>query len=149
MKIRGIGPQDFEKVGQYLKEDISDGLHLEIVSPNYIFVCAHKSRDARCGYCGPILADHFQQKLVEMNLQHQWTVAKVSHVGGHVYAGNIIVYPDGVWYGYIRPDDVARVIEEHLENGEILVDKLRGKIGLTREEQFEFCGIELEEEEEA
>lgn len=150
IKIKGIQEADFEKVSRFIEdpETNTQGLNLEIVSPNYIFVCSHKSRDARCGYCGPILADEFKAKLEERNLHHQWTVAKVSHVGGHVYAGNIIIYPDGVWYGYVKPGDIPSIIDDHLENGEILTDKLRGKIGLTKQEQREFCGVESEESEE-
>ena len=51
-----------------------------------------------------------------------------SHVGGHKYAGNVIVYPEGVWYGYVRPDDAGRIVREHLARGRFVTDLLRGRM---------------------
>eukprot|EP00996_Jenningsia_fusiforme_P002034 NODE_2880_length_1098_cov_21.104862_g2641_i0.p1 GENE.NODE_2880_length_1098_cov_21.104862_g2641_i0~~NODE_2880_length_1098_cov_21.104862_g2641_i0.p1 ORF type:complete len:281 (+),score=60.48 NODE_2880_length_1098_cov_21.104862_g2641_i0:85-927(+) len=80
---------------------------------SYIFVCAHKQRDSRCGYCGAVLT---QQLLAELALHPPAapvTVRKVSHVGGHVYAGNVLVY--GMrhcdWYGLVRKEDIPQLIE--------------------------------------
>lgn len=36
----------------------------------------------------------------------------------------MVVYPDGVWYGGVTPDDVDEIIEEHVENGRV-VERLR------------------------
>jgi (2Fe-2S) ferredoxin len=30
----------------------------------------------------------------------------------------VLVYPEGVWYGGVTPEDVAEIAEQHLENGE-------------------------------
>jgi (2Fe-2S) ferredoxin len=32
----------------------------------------------------------------------------------------VLVYPEGVWYGQVRADDVPEIIEEHIENGRIV-----------------------------
>lgn len=32
----------------------------------------------------------------------------------------VLVYPEGVWYGQVRAEDVGEIIEEHLENGKIV-----------------------------
>ncbi|MEP7148666.1 MAG: (2Fe-2S) ferredoxin domain-containing protein [Acidobacteriota bacterium] len=32
----------------------------------------------------------------------------------------VLVYPEGVWYGQVQPEDVAEIIEEHLEKGKIV-----------------------------
>jgi (2Fe-2S) ferredoxin len=29
----------------------------------------------------------------------------------------VVVYPEGVWYGRVRPEDVAEIIDEHLVGG--------------------------------
>lgn len=29
----------------------------------------------------------------------------------------VVVYPEGVWYGGVREEDVARIVEEHLVGG--------------------------------
>jgi len=35
----------------------------------------------------------------------------------------VVVYPDNVWYGSVTPDDVAEILDEHIEGGTI-VDRL-------------------------
>jgi (2Fe-2S) ferredoxin len=32
----------------------------------------------------------------------------------------VLVYPEGVWYGQVQPEDVAEIIEEHLEKGNVV-----------------------------
>ena len=32
----------------------------------------------------------------------------------------VLVYPDGVWYGQVQPEDVREIIEEHLEKGNVV-----------------------------
>ena len=84
----------------------------------------------RCGYCGPILAKLFTQQVAARGLAGAVTVRRTSHVGGHEYAGNVIVYPEGDWYGYVTPADVDRILEQHVLGGEIVDDRWRGRMGL-------------------
>lgn len=32
----------------------------------------------------------------------------------------VLVYPEGVWYGQVQPEDVQEIIEEHLEKGNVV-----------------------------
>ncbi len=60
-----------------------------------------------------------------------------SHVGGHKYAGNVIMYPSGDWYGNVQSaQDVARVIA-HQQGGELPANLWRGATGLSKEEQVQ------------
>jgi (2Fe-2S) ferredoxin len=36
----------------------------------------------------------------------------------------VVVYPDAVWYGFVKPGDAAEIVEEHLVNGRP-VERLR------------------------
>lgn len=36
----------------------------------------------------------------------------------------VVVYPDAVWYGNVRPEDAAEIVEQHLVNGKP-VERLR------------------------
>ena len=101
-----------------------------------ILICVHTNRDPRCGFCGPLLADLFSRILAERGLDGQVAVHRTSHLGGHEYAGNVVLYPGGDWYGYVTPSDVPRIIEKHIQGGQIVVDRWRGRMGLTREEQM-------------
>ena len=36
----------------------------------------------------------------------------------------VVVYPEAVWYGHVKPEDAAEIVEEHLVNGRP-VERLR------------------------
>ncbi|EPY31974.1 hypothetical protein STCU_03049 [Strigomonas culicis] len=100
----------------------------------FIFVCAHKARDARCGYCGPILVDLFEQKNAAMG--QKVNIFPCSHFGGHVYAANLLVFTRhiGRAYGLFRPEHVEPLLEGLVSgNAEALTmleDKVRGQLVL-------------------
>ena len=102
----------------------------------HIFVCVHTARDPRCGACGPALHALLRNELARRDMADRVGLHMTSHVGGHEYAGNVLIYPDGDWYGYVTPDDVSRLIEIHILGGQIVVDRWRGRMGLTKEEQL-------------
>ncbi len=103
----------------------------------YVFVCVHARRDVRCGECGPTVITAFNTVLAERGLTSQVTVRATSHLGGHKYAGNVIIYPGGDWYGYVTPADVPRLVEQHLEQGQLVADLWRGRMGLSPAAQQE------------
>jgi hypothetical protein len=136
----------------------------------YIFVCAHGSRDARCGVLGTALAQQLEKIIAQRQLANFIEVYTTSHIGGHKYAGNVVVYgrshpADGDWYGGLHAAH-AEVFLDALLNMEIGVDGgaedpmlrefWRGRIGLSKEEQVDLweagggveSGAESEEEEE-
>ena len=100
-------------------------LESEALPGRHVFVCVHMARDERCGNCGPPLRAAIEAAVAMRGLEGV-TVRATSHVGGHKYAGNVIVYPEGVWYGYVRPGDAERLVREHLVEGRILEDLHRG-----------------------
>ncbi|KAK3021557.1 hypothetical protein RJ639_046505 [Escallonia herrerae] len=108
----------------------------------YIFVCAHGTRDRRCGVCGPAVITRFKEEIESHGLQGKVSVRSCSHIGGHKYAGNVIIFGshskgevNGHWYGYVMPDDVPFLIEQHIEKGEVVDFLWRGQMGLSEEDQ--------------
>ncbi|PHU12910.1 hypothetical protein BC332_19840 [Capsicum chinense] len=108
----------------------------------YIFVCCHGSRDRRCGVCGPAIVSRLQEEIVSNGLQGKVSVSPCSHIGGHKFAGNVIIFGrnankevSGHWYGYVTPDDVPQLLEQHVAKGEIVDWLWRGQMGLTEDEQ--------------
>eukprot|EP00268_Persea_americana_P063334 TRINITY_DN8209_c0_g1_i2.p1 TRINITY_DN8209_c0_g1~~TRINITY_DN8209_c0_g1_i2.p1 ORF type:complete len:331 (-),score=56.15 TRINITY_DN8209_c0_g1_i2:362-1354(-) len=99
----------------------------ETLTGSYIFVCCHGSRDQRCGACGPALMMKFREEIEAHGLQSQVSISPCSHIGGHKYAGNVIIFcPNtdgevtGHWYGYVTPDDVPILLEQHIGKGEVV-----------------------------
>ena len=97
-----------------------------------VLVCTHGSRDARCGRCGPPLMKAMRKELERRNLgPEEINIIATSHIGGHKFAGCVIVYPSGEWYGHVTKRDAAMLIDNIMENSRI-EKKWRGnKIGTT------------------
>ncbi|XP_020266396.1 altered inheritance of mitochondria protein 32-like, partial [Asparagus officinalis] len=127
----------------------SSGSAEGMMESSHIFICAHGNRDRRCGVCGPVLVSKFQE-VMSPKFQGQVCVKPCSHVGGHKYAGNVIVFNrdvngevSGHWYGYVAPEDAPLLVEEHIGKGNI-VDRLwRGQMGLSPEDQRKAQNLRL------
>uniref|UniRef100_A0A6N2MJ26 Uncharacterized protein n=1 Tax=Salix viminalis TaxID=40686 RepID=A0A6N2MJ26_SALVM len=112
----------------------------EVFTGSHVFVCAHGSRDKRCGVCGPVLIEKLKEGIESRGLKDKVFVSACSHVGGHKYAGNLIVFsPDsegktmGHWYGYVTPEDVPEILDQHIEKGLVIERIWRGQLGLSTE----------------
>lgn len=134
----GIKTADIETlvIDHLVSNEVSDNLQHQPLTGHHLFVCVHGRRDIRCGECGPPLIDKLQQELSQQPIAEDVTVYPTSHVGGHVYAGNVLIYPGGDWYGYITPENVSELIEQHLGQGNIVWELWRGRIGLAQEAQI-------------
>lgn len=138
-----------------------------------VLVCGHGGRDARCGIFGPLLQGEFEAKLgmedievlrkpvvvdvdaariaVEGNrgsgpgkMKMSARVGLISHIGGHKFAGNVIIYIPpaamtrdggkhelagcGIWYGRVEPKHVEGIVRETVLNGRVIMDLFRGGI---------------------
>ncbi|KAJ3019709.1 hypothetical protein HKX48_001865 [Thoreauomyces humboldtii] len=100
-----------------------------------ILVCTHGARDCRCGDLGvPLLKALKDEVAARPGMDARVHVQGVSHIGGHKFAGNAIVYPSGDWYGLLKSEDAKALIDSAL-NGDLIHDKWRGRMGLSKEEQ--------------
>ncbi len=80
-----------------------------------ILICGHQNRDARCGLVAPILHAHITHFLSLHDKAAN--VYYVSHVGGHKFAGNLVVYdPDGggIWYSRVNLENIDDVLYDSL-----------------------------------
>ncbi|CAI2177189.1 14738_t:CDS:10 [Funneliformis geosporum] len=101
-----------------------------------ILICSHKRRDKRCGVTAPLLKDEFDKVLknkgldVDSRVDNKDGIAvyMTSHIGGHKFAGNVIVYCEGkgIWYGRVTPCHVNLIIEKTVIEGRIIRDLYRG-----------------------
>lgn len=111
----------------------------------------------RCGVMAPALETEFQRVLhargftsvngdgTTVDGPGHANIGLISHVGGHKYAGNVIVYippkmtvgdsaephplaGKGIWYGRIEPKHVQGVVDETILGGRVVADHFRGGI---------------------
>lgn len=83
-----------------------------------ILVCAHGVHDVCCALRG---------RPVATTLASRWPglVWECSHIGGDRFAPNVVVLPDGFYYGNLDPDSALVTVGAHLR-GIVLPDQLRG-----------------------
>ncbi|KAM1323546.1 hypothetical protein ACFX2H_044508 [Malus domestica] len=143
IKYRGLKESDVDSfVDDVLVNDKPWASRVqEALTGYHVFVCAHGSRDKRCGVCGPVLIDKFKEEAELRGLTNQVFVTACSHIGGHKYAGNLIVYSPGSdgsitghWYGYVTPEDVPELLDQHIGKGEIIERLWRSQMGASSDE---------------
>ncbi|GAA6011739.1 hypothetical protein JCM11491_000735 [Sporobolomyces phaffii] len=57
----------------------------------------------------------------------------VSHIGGHRYAGNVVIhFPNGsaLYYGRVTPADVGVIVDRTIMQGKVIPEFLRGGLGI-------------------
>ena len=86
-----------------------------------ILVCAHGVHDVCCAVRGRPVA----RALAEVWPDQTW---ECSHVGGDRFAPNVVILPDGVYYGDLDPESARSVVADHLA-GVVRTDHLRGFSG--------------------
>jgi hypothetical protein len=94
-----------------------------------ITVCSHTKRDKRCGKIGPQVIDAIQEALalkIRESKNHSdndndnsgidciTKVIDTSHIGGHKYAGTLIIYPQSDWYGLVtaKGDSIYNILND-------------------------------------
>ncbi|KAE9974972.1 hypothetical protein EG327_008609 [Venturia inaequalis] len=148
-----------------------------------ILICGHGNRDQRCGVLGPLLQAEFQEKLPKFGItlaessagkqslskgtpklgssrddKMSARVGLISHIGGHKWAGNLIIYfpiyykehpqakhplkGKGIWYGRVEPWHVEGIIEQTIKEGKIIRELFRGGmpgVRLSKEGELEIA----------
>jgi (2Fe-2S) ferredoxin len=124
----------------------------------------------RCGITGPLLRDEFEKCLAMKNIEvtkgpveiaqvsdraalpaaesvetpRTARVGLISHIGGHKFAGNVVIYLPpgykaadgtdhalagcGIWYGRVEPKHVEGIVQETILSGKVIEEMFRGGI---------------------
>lgn len=92
----------------------------------HILICTD-SKSKECKKGGPEVLKAFEKSIKARKLGRQVMVSEIGHVGGCGLGPNVIVYPEGVWYGRVTPEDVDEIIAEHILEGRVVQRLLRGQ----------------------
>ncbi|PTB68896.1 hypothetical protein BBK36DRAFT_1207107 [Trichoderma citrinoviride] len=111
-----------------------------------ILMCSQRTRDARCGQSAPLLRKELERHLRPLGLYRDLHDERpggvgiyfISHVGGHKYSANVMVYrrpnafgkddeplPEGV-------DEAVAAKDEEAEGGEKEKEKEKGDVGAAQ-----------------
>jgi len=114
---------------------ISDRKQLEKLAPmlkapikRQVFVCTGTSCSA---VGGQEVKAEFDRILTEKGLRQgkeskgrnprgEIVLTECGSIGFCSIGVAVMVHPDGTMYGQVQPEDVAEIVEEHLENGRVL-----------------------------
>lgn len=61
----------------------------------HIYVCTHGLRDCRCGDIGEPLYQDLVSAARRRKVGEEVEIRRISHIGGHVWAANALVYREG------------------------------------------------------
>src|SRR5687767_11709019 len=114
---------------------IEDSGQLEKLAPvirapikRHVFVCTGKS----CSQVGAAEVKSEFERILESEGIRQGKESKGRNPMGEVVLTEcgsvgfcsigvaVLVYPEGVWYGQVQPEDVAEIVDEHLEKGNVV-----------------------------
>jgi hypothetical protein len=99
---------------------VDEGAHAEKIDREPIYlVCTNGNRDPCCAQFGLRILEDLDQ-----SVQNQ--VWQSSHVGGHRFAANVLVFPQGIYYGRIKQVDVP-LLHEAVDVGQVLLENYRGR----------------------
>lgn len=140
-------------------QTIPKNLDTQLVNEVVVLICGHGGRDSRCGALGLPLQKEFEDKLKDASIEilpkesnadrtdsgRAGNVGLISHIGGHKWAGNVIIYippnwdtkadhslkGSAIWYGRVEPKHVEGIVQETVLGGRIIRDLWRGGMKLS------------------
>jgi hypothetical protein len=89
-----------------------------------LVVCTHGKRDRCCAKYGRPLYDGLRSKV-----DPAW-VWQSTHVGGDRFAGNLVVLPEGLYFGRVEEEDFDPVLDGYFER-QLYLDRYRGRSTYT------------------
>jgi hypothetical protein len=87
-----------------------------------LLVCTHGRRDACCGKYGGALARALADR--------GYPIWETTHVGGHRFAANLVILPQGLYYGPVDVASATAAIDAY-RGGRVLAARYRGRAGLS------------------
>ncbi len=141
-KFIGLTEVDIPAFIRVLRGESDAGLEWVSLEKPVWLVCGHASRDGRCGELGPAVLAALDAALAASGRRGAVELHTSSHVGQHRFAGNLICYPAGNWYGRVTPADAAEIVSAELDAQKPLARLWRGRMGMHPSEQIVLMDLE-------
>lgn len=110
-------------------KDFSQFNHSKAPFAKLLLVCIHGSRDRRCFEHGSSVLQAMKDYLKSEDIpESEIAVRASSHIGGHEFAGTLIVYPEAQWYGNLSAAKVPTLMQ-HVREGRTWEACYRGNGG--------------------
>ncbi|WP_320047007.1 2Fe-2S ferredoxin [uncultured Ilyobacter sp.] len=89
---------------------------------HHIFVCSSsRINGQQKGFClqkeSVSIIQNFMEEIDDRELSGEVMVTNTGCLAICDKGPIVIVYPEGIWYGSVTPDDVEEILESHIEGG--------------------------------
>ena len=84
-------------------EAVLEAFKAQLIDEQLLFYKGNRQGEIQCSHCGS--------------------------VGFCAIGPAVLVYPDGIWYAHVTPDDVPEIIERHLKGGVPVERLVRKRLG--------------------
>jgi (2Fe-2S) ferredoxin len=97
-----------------------------MVNPKYhIFVCTScRVNGKQQGFCyskkSVEVVNAFMEEIESRDLSGEVMMTNTGCFGICSQGPIVVVYPEGVWYGGVTPEDVEEIMDKHIEGGEVV-----------------------------
>ena len=86
----------------------------------HIFICTNQRKEGErksCGeVCGLELVAGFKKMLKEKGLKGTMRAQRAGCLDACDYGPSMVVYPEGIFYGGVKPENIEEIVNEHLIN---------------------------------
>jgi (2Fe-2S) ferredoxin len=101
----------------------------------HIFICTNRRPPEHpkgsCAQKGSEeLVAKFKKRISELGLNKMVRVNSSGCLDACEHGISIVIYPEGIWYGGVKEEDIEKIISSHIVNGEV-VDEL-----MIKDEKF-------------
>ena len=87
----------------------------------HFFVCTTNRPPMAKPSCGQKQSQDLYMKMMEemekRNLFNDVSVTPTGCLGPCFDGPSIVVYPEGIWYAAVTPEDIEEIAENHMQNG--------------------------------
>lgn len=92
---------------------------------HHIFVCCNRrDKNHSRGCCDPVgaeeLRNRFKAELQARGLKPRVRANKAGCLDQCELGPTVVIYPQSIWYGAVRPDDVPRILDETIIGGRVI-----------------------------
>lgn len=88
----------------------------------HVFVCGNERPAGHPRGCclakgSDAVREALRSELARRGLNHRIRINKSGCLDQCEHGITVVVYPEQVWYGFVRPEDVPDIVEQHLVGG--------------------------------
>ncbi len=96
---------------------------------HHIFICGKgRKAGASRGSCDPsekeALRSAFKKELKQAGLTRSTRTNQTACLDQCEHGPVVVIYPQAIWYGGVKPDDIPRIVDRTIARGEVLPDLL-------------------------